>query len=142
VQNSTGVDNFAYVNATTHEVHTLSTTNMTQQNTGVVDYVALDPTTHEIIKTISPTAGIYRGHVPWTVWNQTVVLPGTQTIVAGASVTVVIENHASQGTVPVQVVNVSPGAGGSFQIEASDDPTTAQQNSPGTSYINYIIMNP
>ncbi|HET9137674.1 MAG TPA: hypothetical protein VFO76_13665, partial [Candidatus Kapabacteria bacterium] len=107
------------------------------RNDAPTDYVAIDPTTGNIVKSISPTAGIYRGHEPWTNWTQTITLGATQTIQANASITVTIENHNSQGTIGIQVTNVTTGAGGSFSIETTDVPPAT----PG-SFINWVVMNP
>jgi hypothetical protein len=128
--------NFAYVNSTTNVVHTITAANMAR-NDLPVDFVAIDPATGNFVKAISPTAGIYRGHTAWTggVYTQTITLPGAQTILAGASVTATNENHTGEGTVAIQVTNVTTGAGGSFTVEASDI-------LPNTSFINWVIINP
>jgi len=124
-------NNFLWVDTVSNQVHRARTSTMARDNSAI-DFLAVDHTTGNIVRAISPTNGIYRGHVAWASWNQTITLPAGQTILAGASITVTIENHASQGTVPVQVTNVG---GTTFDIAASDDPTAG-------SFINYIVMNP
>jgi hypothetical protein len=126
-------NNFAWVDSNTHVVHRTTTSTMVRDN-AAVDFIAIDHITGNIIKAISPTAGIYRGHVSWTNWQQTITLFPGQTILANASITATIENHATQGTVVIQVTNVTVG-GATFDIETADSPT------PG-SFINYVVMNP
>jgi hypothetical protein len=126
--------NIVYVDETTNAVHTITAANMVR-NDAPTDYVAIDPATGNIVKSISPTAGIYRGHTAWTGWTQTITLGATQTINAGASVTCTIENHASAGTIGIQVTGVTTGAAGSFTIETTDVPTTG-------SFINWVVINP
>ena len=96
-------------------------------------FITVDATGN-VTKSISPTTGIYRGHVTWSGYQQTITLAAGQTIQAGASIIVTIENHASAGTVAIQVTNVSVG-GNTFDIEAADSPTAG-------SFINYTVMNP
>ena len=128
--------NIAYVNSTTNVVHTITSANMARQDV-VTDFVGIDPATGTFVKSISPTAGIFRGHTAWggATWTQTITLAAGQTIVNGASVTVVNENHTGEGTVSIQVTNVTAGTPGSFTVEASDI-------LPNTSFINWVVMNP
>lgn len=131
--NGTAFHNMTYVDETSNVVHTITTANMTQNDVGIVNYIAVDPVNGNIIKTISPTAGIYRGHTAWTAWNQAGIGPAVA-FNAAASITVTIENHASAGTVAIQVTNVNAGAG-TFDIEAADLPTAG-------SFINWVVINP
>ncbi|MEP7234628.1 MAG: hypothetical protein ABI778_04960 [Ignavibacteriota bacterium] len=134
--NGNTVHNLTYVDETNNEVHTITTAAM-NRNDAAVDFIAVDPSTGNYVKAISPTAGIYRGHTAWngTTYTQTITVLPTQTIVAGASVTATNENGTGQGTVAIQVTSVTAGAGGSFNVEASDI-------LPGSTFINWVVMNP
>jgi hypothetical protein len=127
---NTVVPDVAFVDAT-NVVHTITPANMVRDN-AAVDFIAIDHTTGGIVKAVSPTAGIYRGHVSWTGWQQTITLPAGQTIAANASITATIENHASAGSVVIQITNVGATT---FDIETADTPTAG-------SFINYIVINP
>jgi len=135
---STGLDNasannFAWIDSNTHVVHRVTTAAMGRDNSAI-DYIAIDHTTGNIVRSISPTNGIYRGHVAWTAYQQTITLGAGQTIQANASITVTVENHASAGTVAIQVTNVTTG-GNTFDIETADSPSAG-------GFINYVVMNP
>ena len=133
--NGADFHNITYVNETNHEVHTITAANM-NRNDAAIDFVAIDPVTGNIVKAISPTAGIFRGHTAWSgaTWTQIITLLAGQTILPNASVTAVNENHTGMGTVSIQVTNVTPGTPGSFTVEASDV-------LPASSFINWVVMN-
>jgi len=126
-------NNMAWIDSTTNVVHRTTTAALARDN-AAIDFIAIDHTSGAIVRAVSPTAGIYRGHVSWTNWQQTITLGAGQTIQAGASITVSIENHATAGTVAIQVTNVTTN-GNTFDIETADVPTTG-------SFINYVVMNP
>ena len=122
-------DNFAFVDATNHNVRDAKTADLTTNATPTM-FITIDGSGN-VTKSISPTTGLYRGHVSWTGWQQTITLPAGQTINAGASITATIENHASAGSVVIQVTSVGANT---FDIETADAPTAG-------SFINYVVIN-
>ncbi|MBS1904503.1 MAG: hypothetical protein JSS75_12415 [Bacteroidetes bacterium] len=127
---ATGINNFMWADSATGNVR-MTRTNQLSRDDNPALYLTLDAAGN-VIKSIGNNNTL-KGHVAWTNYIQTITLPAGQTITSGASITVSIENHASAGTVAVQVTNVGSN---SFDIEASDNPVGA------TSFINYVIINP
>jgi hypothetical protein len=132
------VHNLMYVDEATNAVHAVTATGMAR-NDSPTDYVAIDPATGNIVKAISPTAAIARGQEPWTGWQQTITLSGTQVIAAGAAITVSLQNPNTGGTVAIQVTSVTPGTGAAanFHIETSDVPPSGAGE-----FINWVVINP
>jgi hypothetical protein len=130
--------NIAYVESATNVVHTITAANMAR-NDAPTDYVAIDPASGNFVKAISPTAAIARGQEPWTGWQQTITLSGTQVIAAGAAITVSLQNPNTGGTVAIQVTSVTPGTGAAanFHIETSDVPPSGAGE-----FINWVVINP
>ncbi len=130
---NTSINNFAWIDSTTHAVHRTTTAALVRQNT-VNDFVAIDPTTGNIVRAISPTAGIFRGQIAGTGAFQ-YTSPAID-IKAGASITATVENHTGIiGAIVVQVTNVTQGTTGTFSVESSESIQTG-------SFINYVVMNP
>ncbi|MDP4237544.1 MAG: hypothetical protein Q8919_13960, partial [Bacteroidota bacterium] len=131
---ATAINNFAWIDSNTHVVHRTTTAAMVRQNT-VNDYVGIDPTTGNIVRSISPTAGIYRGQIVGT-GTYTYTSPAIPNLLAGASITCTVENHTGVlGAIVVQVTGVTTGTNGTFTVETSDDVQSG-------SFINYVVMNP
>lgn len=131
--NSTvGVDNFAFVNTTTNEVHRAGTLAL-DSNATPAQFITID-NTGRITRSQSPIINFFRGQIAGTgVFQYT---SPAMNIQAGAAINVSVENHTGViGAIVVQVTNVTTGAAGTFSVETSE-------NIQSGSFINYTVINP
>jgi len=131
---ASGADNMAFVNSTTHEFHTVTTTAM-DRNNAAIDFLGIDPATGAVIKAVSPAAGFYRGQIAGN-GNFQYTSPAIANLAAGAAINCTVENHTGIiGAIVVQVTNVTTGANGTFSVETSESIQAG-------SFINFSVMNP
>ena len=126
-----GFNNMAFVDQATNNVRVAKTSDVTVNATPTM-FITVDGTGN-ITKSVSPTTGFTKGQIAGT-GTFTYTSPAIN-IAAGASITCTVENHTGiNGTVLVQVTNVTTGAAGSFSVETSE-------NVQAGSFINYVVMN-